>query len=256
MNAPRSGRPDPDGHHDDLSADDIAGLSLVVPPDARELDADRDQWLRESQREPRDDTSPIFPATRTVRRRQQRRRLSVTAAIVLVSIVIVTAAGLVGSFVRHAPTATAPSVALADAGLAPGQAGALLPDVNLASGQTAIAARSLRPAVIALIPDTCDHCTELLKTIRLQATEYGLSLTIVGTTDQVGQLAELDRSLGSVRLEPLVDTTGQFTQPYAASALTLLLVRDDGVVADIVRNPSGSVRLEPVLVALSSNFGT
>ncbi|MEO8329753.1 MAG: hypothetical protein ABI586_07115 [Candidatus Nanopelagicales bacterium] len=239
MTAPRSGRPGPDGHHDDLSDDDIAGLSLVVPRDARELTADRDQWLRETA-----DT-----------RGSQRRRLAVTAAIVLTSLVVVTASGFIGSFVRPAPTSPPASAPLAVVGQTPGAIGGLLPDVVLAEGDAAVAARSLRPAVVALVPSACDQCEAVLRQVRQQAVEYGMELTLVASVGQSGQLSAIARSLGGVRVRALADSSGMFVQPFGPTLLTLLLVRDDGVVVDIVRNPPREVRLESALVGLPSDFG-
>ena len=41
------GLPGPDGRHDDLDADELEGLALLVPDDPRSLDGDRDAYLRE-----------------------------------------------------------------------------------------------------------------------------------------------------------------------------------------------------------------
>ena len=260
MTASRSGRPSPDGHHDDLSDDDIAGLSLIVPTDARELDADREQWLREGGFT----SSPTWPLPPTIsrgsraadRERQRQRRLGViTAAVLLCAVVAVAISGVMGAFVLPAPPAPAPAVPLADATAEAGQVGGLLPAATLAEGTTPIAARAIRPAVIALIPSPCSQCVKLLQEVRRQATEYGLRLTIVGTADQVGQLGEIDRALGTIQLDVLIDSKRLLSRTYGSAVPTLLLVRDDGIVADIVRDPSDNLRLESALVGLFSDFG-
>ena len=76
----------------------------------------------------------------------------------------------------------------------------------MAEGTTPIAASAIRPAVIAMIPNPCSECVKLLQEVRRQATEYGLRLTIVGTADQVGQLGEIDRALGAIQLDVLIDS--------------------------------------------------
>jgi len=260
MTAPRSGRPGPDGHHDDLSDDDIAGLSLIVPTDARELDADREQWLREGGFT----SSPAWPLPKPVSRgrraadheRQRQRRLGViTAAVLVCAVVMVAMSGVMGAFVLPAPPDLAAAVPLADATAEPGQVGSLLPEATLAEGTTPIAASAIRPAVIALIPNPCSQCVKLMQEVRRQATEYGLRLTIVGTANQVGQLGEIDRALGTIQLDVLIDSKRQLSRAYGTAVPTLLLVRDDGVVAEIVRDPPDNLRLESVLVGLFSDFG-
>ena len=75
MTTAEAARPDPEGHHDDLSAKDLDGLSLVVPDDARELDTDRELWLTEN----------VLPPveTRGLPGLSRRRRLSLTAGVLI-----------------------------------------------------------------------------------------------------------------------------------------------------------------------------
>ncbi len=257
MTAPRSGRPGPDGHHDDLSDDDIAGLSLIVPTDARELDADRDVWLREGGFIP----SPAWPlptsyrGSRSHERQQQRRLAVITAGVVLCAVVVVATSGVFGAFIRPAPPDPPAAVPLADVTAEPGKVGGLLPEAILGEGTTPIESSAIRPAVIALIPNSCSQCVPLLQEVRRQATEYGLRLTIVGSADQAGQLAEIDRALGTIQLDVLIDSKRQLLQPYGNAVPTLLLVRDNGIVTDIVRDPPNDLRLESDLVGLFSDFG-
>src|SRR5436190_19382456 len=80
------GRPGPDGHQDDLLPEDLDGLTLHAPDDPRELEGDREQWLREEGEE-QDTGSPGPPfigvfGSATERRKARQRRLAVTAAIV------------------------------------------------------------------------------------------------------------------------------------------------------------------------------
>ena len=260
MTASRSGRPSPDGHHDDLSDEDIAGLSLIVPTDARELDADREQWLREggftsSPAWPLPPTAPRGPRAADHEQRRQRRLGIITAAVLLCAVVVVAMSGVMGAFVLPAPPSLMSAVPLADATAERGEIGGLLPEATLAESTTPIAASAIRPAVIALIPNPCSQCVKLLQEVRRQATEYGLRLTLVGTPDQAEQLAEIDRALGTILLDVLIDSKRELSQAYGSAVPTLLLVRDDGIVANIVRDPPDNLRLESVLVGLFSDFG-
>jgi hypothetical protein len=71
----------------------------------------------------------------------------------------------------------------------------------------------------------------------------------------VGQLAEIDRALGTIQLDVLIDSRRQLLEPYGTAVPTLLLVRDNGIVNDIVRDPANDMRLESDLVGLFSDFG-
>jgi len=256
MTAPRSGRPDPDGHHDDLSAEDLDGLSFVVPDDPRELAADREAWLRESAASAppptgvpdlrvTDASGP--PVTR-------RRRLSLTAGLVVLSMLVVALSGVVGALVAPKLPDGPPAAPLADVRPAPGQVGGLLPEAGLTDGTTPVAARSLRPSVIVLVPMACPGCAELVAEVRRQAAEFGLAVTLVGAPDQTAQLADLERSLGGLRIQTLTDPTKALATAYGPTAPTLLLVRDDGVVVDIVRDPAPGLRLEATLLGLSDTW--
>jgi hypothetical protein len=160
-----------------------------------------------------------------------------------------------GALVLPAPPAPASAVPLADATTERGEIGGLLPEATLAESTTPIDASTIRPAVIALIPNPCSQCVRLLQEVRRQATEYGLRLTIVGTPDQAEQLGDIDRALGTIQLDVLIDSKRQLSRAYGSAVPTLLLVRDDGVVAEIVRDPPDNLRLESVLVGLFSDFG-
>ena len=49
MSGPRDAGPSPDGRHDDLPPEDLAGLTLHAPDDPRDLDVDRAAWLTEEE---------------------------------------------------------------------------------------------------------------------------------------------------------------------------------------------------------------
>jgi len=266
MTAPRSGRPDPDGHHDDLSAEDLDGLSLVVPDDPRELAADRVAWLHEqaervARHQPPSPPADPRPATdrRPLRAREtaaaRKQRLSLTAGIVVISMLAVAVSGAIGAFVIPGERDTLPPAPLAAVTPGPGQIGGLLPAATLTDANGPLTARSIRPAVITLVPAECTTCEDLMREVRRQASEYGLGVTMVGAPAQSGQLSDLERALGGYRIDVLSDPAAAFAQAYGSTVPTLLLVTDQGVVADIVRNPPLDLRLEPTLVGLSGDFG-
>ena len=172
MSSSRELGPSPDGRHDDLLPEDLDGLTLHVPDDPRELASDRAAWLAED--EP--DVTFAGPVRRSPwsgppapshadRRAARRRRLSLTAGVVLASMLVVAVSGAVGAWIVGPQAAAPPAAPLASAVPDPGQVGGLLPEIVLQDGSTPVTARSLRPAVIALVPPECDECTELLTTL-------------------------------------------------------------------------------------------
>lgn len=250
MSAAGSARPDPDGHHDDLPADDLAGLSFVVPDDARELSGDRDQWLAESpvEREWTSTPQPRSPAA------ARRRRLTITAALLIGSLLVVALSGTLAGLLSPTTSPKAPPSPLATPAPAPGQVGGLLPSTTLVQSGEPVPARALRPAVIVLLPDACNTCVDLVRELRRQAAEFGYPVNLVGGLDQSQQLSDLGTALGSYRLNVLSDPDDTFASTYGLSVPTLILVRDDGLVVDIVRDPPVSLRLEAVLATLSGEL--
>jgi hypothetical protein len=248
MSGSRGAGPSPDGRHDDLLPEDLAGLTLHAPDDPRELAADRDAWLTE------EEGGPVAASTGTWadRRASRRRRLMVTAGVLVVSLLIVAISSAVGAWVVGPQASAPPAAPLASNVPEPGQIGGLLPeDAVLQDGLTPITARSVRPAVIVLVPDQCDECEQLLDTVSRQAGSFGVSTVAVGGTDQADQLATLSETVGPLRVSTLTDPTNTLRATYGLTGTTLLLVRDDGVVVDVVREPTPDTRLEGALVDLA-----
>lgn len=135
----------------------------------------------------------------------------------------------------------------------PGQTGGLLPDVPLHDGRTGdvVAARELRPAVLALVPRRC-RCNEVINSVSGQAAEFDLPVYVVGSGEPQQQLQVLSSIIRQGEVRALHDRPATLSQAYQASGkLTLLLVRDDGVVTTIVRSPTAQDRLEPQLRRLT-----
>ena len=154
----------------------------------------------------------------------------------------------------------------------PGTVGGLLPDVLLESPRGVVAARSLRPAVLLLVPDGCG-CPALINQAVAQVTEFpGLEAALVttGRDPATSQLAA-DTGSGRSRLSTLIDRDAVLAQAYhvgttaapagaspagtagptgTVAAPTLLLVAADGVLSEPPVVFSDGLRIEGGLLPL------
>jgi hypothetical protein len=169
--------------------------------------------------------------------------------------VTVAISGAIGVWIVG-PQASPPPAPLASNGAEPGEIGGLLPeDAVLQNGESGIAAQAIRPAVIALIPASCPDCSELLTSIAPQVGSFGASLVAVGGENQSAQLGQLSDAVGASRLVTLVDRAQRLREVYGSAGITLLLVRTDGVVVNVLRNAAPGLRLEGDLVGLVPGVG-
>ena len=251
MSGARGAGPGPDGHHDDLLPEDLEGLTLHAPDDASALDADRDRWLQDAEALP--PASPLRPLSD--RRAARRRRLTITASVVLISMAGVAVSGAVGAWIVGPHAAPPPAAPLADVAPLPGQIGGLLPEATLDDAGTPVSSRSLRPVVLALVPPDCPECPALLESIAPSVGSFGVSLVAVGGPDQAVQLDDLRSAVDAAQLSTLRDPGEVLRSTYGLTGVTLLLVRDDGVVVDVVRHPTTDVHLESALVELVPAIG-
>jgi hypothetical protein len=233
--------PGPDGHHDDLDQDELAGLALLVPDDARSLDADRLAYYRELRERARGGPSVVA---------RVRRSLSsgVAGPIVLVLLVVVGLFGsTLGMFGGSIPV-TSPALPLATApAAAPGQEGGLLPDIQVTVDTERADLRDARPAVIALVPDDCPDCRDTLRSLAGQAHEYGLQMLLIGPSQQEGQLDDVDSTALGGWATVVVDIGNVMRPTYNPSGVTALLVASDGIVESVVPDVTSTTRLEPQL---------
>jgi hypothetical protein len=250
---PRSGAPGPDGHHDDLDADELEGLALLVPDDARSLDPDRAAYLEELRGRRSDQPSPT--GVRRALWGLNGRRLGRFGLSGPVIVLVLAAVAVVGSSL----TIFSPSNGSTSAQMAPiatnppaqvGSVGGLLPDANLTVDGLQVPLRSARPALIVLVPAACQGCGDTLRSLLMQGREYGLPLVLAGPPTQSGELGQLNTvelgGSGLVALDP-----GNVLNPaYAPSGITAVLVHQDGVVGAVVRDVSSTQRLEPALAQL------
>lgn len=256
MSGARGSGPAPDGRHDDLTPEDLAGLTLHVPDDARELTDEPPTDAVPATEPQAAQPQTIQPGeTWAERRAARRRRLTITAGVVAVSMLVVAISGAVGAWIVGPQASAPPAAPLASVLPAPGQVGGLLPDAVLQDGETVLAASSLRPAVMVLVPPDCDECSDLLATLAPQVGSFGYTLVAVGGPGQEDQLAALVENVGSTRLAAVTDQQNTLGSAYALTGATIVLVRDDGVVVDVVRDATPDTRIEGGLVDMAPAVG-
>lgn len=228
----------PGDHHDD---DGLPRVDVVVPDDARELERDVQAYRRELRQQRRQ--------ARWLRLSRPLRRRGLVMPLAVIFVLLVTLSTTLIIVLSPRATDRPAPAALAEAPTAsPGDVGGLLPDVELAVDGDPRAARTLRPAVIALVPRDCG-CGQAADELYRQARALSLRVYFVASGRPASELRDLG---GSGRgLAVLVqDRTGALASAYDASGLTAVLVRRDGVVTDVVRDPEPGMRLEPKLAPL------
>jgi hypothetical protein len=156
----------------------------------------------------------------------------------IVAVTLLLVAGLVALFPPSAAQTSRRSSApprLATPAQEPGAVGGLLPDVRLTSATGSLPARSLRPAVLMLVPDGC-ACPDLVHQLIGQVEEYpGLAAALVasGADPAVLRLA-VERDGGNGRLPALVDPGSTLARTYhggaPGTAPTLLFVAGNGIL--------------------------
>lgn len=249
-------RPDPDGHHDDLDPEQVAELDLLVPDDPGEL-LTPTRPARPDVVPPKSGTvaPPARPAERPAASPgpdepwpgaapfpfSRQRRLAMTAFIIATAVLAATLSGLIGATVFPGVDSVAGSVTLASPASPPGTVGGLLVSTDL-QGLGPVPSLTLRPTVLVLVPSSCADCAATLVQLQHVADTAGVRLTLVGSPGQEQQLGALsDVAAGSER-SVLLDTDGALMSAYgveeAPGDLTVVLVRDDGVVTQVDHNPS------------------
>jgi hypothetical protein len=252
-------RPDPGGRDDGNDSDvERSDLAVLIPDDARELDGDRLALLTELRQraagQPAPDHVPALAArardrARAVRR--QRLRVGTTGWLLLVVLLMVGVAGtLISVFAPRAPLPL-DRLPLASAADAPGKVGGLLPEANVSVGPRHGDVRTIRPAVLIVVPPECVDCEDAISNVASQAREYTLPLVLAGTPEQQEQLRDLDRAGTGGGAVQLIDHDGVLGSSYqlTTSAPTLVLVHADGVVGAVL-SAEPDARYESALVQL------
>ena len=239
-----SGRvPDPEGRHDDLDADELEGLALLVPDDARALDEDRRAYYLELRT--RADGRDRAPRAGLLRRVPPPVLVFVVLAVfALVGsglAALTPHGGTVGGF--STPLATSPAGA-------PGQVGGLLPTGTVSINGQRIDTRLMRPAVLALVPDSCSDCAPVLFALLKQTSAAGLRLVLVGSSGQTDRLAAVNGDILEGTALVAVDADNTLTSTFDAVGVTAVLVHSDGIVGDVARDLTSNLRLEGALAGL------
>lgn len=245
---------------------------MRVPDDASALEADRAAWVAEE---------------RALRRRRRLRRLiwtrrwerfGLSGPLVVIALLLTGAVGaLAVVFVprpatpppKAAPAARVPRIAVPAAGVTPttpvptlepatGSAllGRRLPQAPLSGDIGPLDADRLRPAVVVLLDPGCG-CGGLVDEVYRQAREFRLDVWLVapgGPTDGATRrtLARLDADEAAGGARWALDPQAVLARAVLARGTTLVLVRDDGVVTDVLRDVGpGAAGLPAMEIALA-----
>ena len=155
MSGAGHGKPDPEGHHDDLDQADLEGLSLLVPDDARSLDADRLAYLEELREQARHGWRRMVFTRRWV-------RFGLSGPLVTLVLVGVTIVGsLMVVFAPKPQPVPGPAPLAVGAPGQVGEVGGLLPAESVMANGLEVALRSVRPAVFVLVPRDCPECNTI-----------------------------------------------------------------------------------------------
>jgi hypothetical protein len=219
---------------------------VVVPDDLRDLAADVEAYHRELRLAGRRRRIDRITSTKVW------QRLAFPAAVLVGSLGL---AGLVFAVLTFGqPRATVPPVAAPVATAPAAAVGAvhgLLPDVPVRTPDGTVSARSLRPALVALVPAQCG-CSRLLATLAAQADEVTLPLVVVAPAAVDAEVAALPGQLHRGRVIPVYDAAGALADTYAAAGVTVLVVAPDATVGYLAADVGPTIRLEgPLQQALT-----
>jgi hypothetical protein len=210
----------------------------AAPDDARELELDLVAWRREQ------------------RARERKRRVALLVRRPVVRAALLGTAVLLAIFgvglVLLGPAITREGVGarpLASSTVSPGRVGALLPDVPVRVGGETRSVRTLRPAAIAVVPARCG-CRAAAHALGAAARQYGVSVVVA--VRAALDAAPLLAAAAPARAFAAVDARGALADAYAASGVTVLLVRADGVVSTVARDVDADTDLRTALAELAS----
>ncbi|MEP6697485.1 MAG: hypothetical protein ABJA34_11500 [Pseudonocardiales bacterium] len=221
---------------------------FVVPDDISELDSEIEQLRRELAAPRRPILQRVFET-----RRWQQYGLS-GPLILVVLLVVLFFASLVFLLVPVAPRSPQ-SRPLAHPSAAVGAVGGLLPDLALPVGATgAVRLRTLRPAVVVVVPDQCD-CAALIGDVISSTSAGRVHVLFVGLKAD----PRLPGTAPVERVRSASDAEGQLARAYAdgsdVAGPTALFVRADGTVISILRNARAGVDIHQEVDAIASGGG-
>lgn len=231
--SPNGGEPLPTDVH---VPDDLSGLEAEVIAVRRELRAQRRRarWAR-------------------LAHRMGHHRALGLGGPVLAAVLL--AAGVFGVLtVLLQPRASSPSPtpstpALAQPTARPGGVGGLLPAASLVYNGNPLATSSLRPALIALLPAECSCSRALHAVVAAGQLAAVRAWFIAHPGDTQVPLLESAPDAGDGLAYVAVDPTGVLYRTFAARphAITLILVRSDGLVQAVLQHFTGGDDLTRLL---------
>lgn len=232
----------PGGDEEQRSDVEPMGADVVVPDDPGELELDIRAWQREQVASAR--RARIDRLVRTRRWRRYGMSGPLTASVLALVAVF---GGLLALLVPTGARDRAARRPLDSAAPSPpGGIGGLVADRPLLVSGVERPARDFRPAVLALLPAPC-RCGDLVNELSGQVAEFGLRLVLVASGERSAELSQLVRAARRGPALPAYDPVGGLARDYAASGLTLVLVRDDGRVTGVERQAGPGVRRESSL---------
>lgn len=205
---------------------------VVVPDDLSSLDDEVAAYRRERAAQRRHDLLSRMLLTR------RWYRYGLSGPLVVAVLLVVAVGGAMLSFLAPSPgqrPGTAALAPLARTARAVGQRGGLLPDVTVSGEEGTLSVRTVRPAVMLLVPAGCG-CADLARAIGRQADAAGVGLqtAVVGpVNDAVVTALAADPAASGERVRVLADVSGGFAGAFPQLGTTplLLAVQQDGVLA-------------------------
>jgi hypothetical protein len=235
-----------DSARGDSAGSDTDWSNAVAPDDISSLAADIAAYRRER---------------RAARRHELMRRFLDRPAVVPVLLILsgfaiaAIAATLLTVMRPDAAGRTPTQLPLAGSSAGVGQVHGLVPSVALryTTATTSIAARNLRPGVLAVIPSRCD-CQSLLNSLSEATAAERLQLDVVAPT-----AADADGLSGTVNeggADIYYDTTGALARGVQATDVTLVVVNRDGTIFAISRSVTSeqSSHLDAQLQAMRASW--
>ncbi|HET7310205.1 MAG TPA: hypothetical protein VFJ17_02650 [Mycobacteriales bacterium] len=215
---------------------------VVVPDDIRALQADIDAYHRELRDAGRHQLVRRLTATRLWRRGATPVAILATALALAAVVFAVLTLGDpgVGRRALPSPIASAPAAAI-------GAVDGLLPDLSVRtiSGE-ARSVRSLRPALVALVPQHC-ACAELVNSLAGQAETVGASLVAIAPAAQDAEVAALPGRTHSGQVTAYFDPAHALADLYRAVGVTLLVVAPDATVRHVLHDVQPGAHVEALL---------
>lgn len=229
--------------------DDLPPLDVVIPDDARELDADLAAYHRElSLLRVHETAEAPLPAPAP-----WWRRFGATLSLGVVALLLVAASAAALALLGPRPGLRPPARALAQQPTAaPGRVGGLLPDTTVLADGSERSLRELRPAVLAVVRPGC-RCAAALRAVYHQAAGFGLPMFLLASAENAYAIRGMATDAGLTTVSTVVDRDGATARTIAPddAASTFVLVHADGVVREVLTGVRPSDPLEHQLAPLN-----